>query len=128
MRIYLPVAVVLVSLLVYTIGCGSKNVVKKGDTFEVLIELTEVADIQSNDAYADEFTCTIPKGALLEALNNSASGFFECRPVSVQGKSGDDFILNTFVPEYVRNKESFKNFTITLSIEYIGSKVKKVKK
>jgi hypothetical protein len=126
MRCFIPVIPVALCFLICFTKCSKKEIVSKGDSFIALMELTEVADIQGAQNYTDEFTGIIPKGTILRALSNSNAGFFECRPVEINGKSGEEYILSTFVPEFIRNKESFKNFSITLSIEYIGTKIKKV--
>lgn len=121
--------ILMLSLFVLFTGCGSDGEVKKGDRFEVLESLREAADIQGSLEYSEGFTCNIPKGTILEAIHSSASsGFIECRPVKVNGKTEDEYILTTLVPEVVRRKEGFETFSITLRVEYIGTKIKKVNK
>ena len=79
--------IMILPALVFFLNCGSGTSVKKGDRFETLVELQEAADIQGDMEYSDGFTCTIPKGTVLEALFPvSSSGFFECKPVVVDGK------------------------------------------
>ncbi len=118
--------IIILSLLLLFLACGSGTTVKKGDRFETLVELQEAADIQGDLEYSDGFTCTIPKGTVLVAIYSaSSSGFFECKPVVVNGNTDSEYILNTLVPEVVRNKPGFEGFSLTLSSEYIGSKIKK---
>ncbi len=120
--------ILILSLIVIFLGCGSDSGVKKGDRFEVLVELQEAADIQGSTEYSDGFTCTIPKGTVLVAIySSSSSGFFECKPVVVNANTDDDYILETLVPGVIRNKPGFEDFSLTLSTEYIGTKIKKMK-
>ncbi len=80
------------------LNCSSGDAVKKGDRFEALVELQEVADIQGDLEYSDGFTCTIPKGAVLVALYPASSGFFECKPVVVNASTNTEEILALLVP------------------------------
>lgn len=108
--------------------CSSASTVEKGERFEVLVDLKEAADIQGSQEYSDGFTCIIPKGAILEVLYpSSSSGFFECRPVMVDGNSAEGYIIENLVPEVVRRRPGFENFSVSLSMDYIGKKIKKVK-
>ncbi len=119
--------IIILPLLLLFLDCGSSASVKKGDRFETLVELQEAADIQGDMEYSDGFTCTIPKGTVLVAIYQaSSSGFFECKPVVVNGNTDSEYILNILVPEMVRNKLGFEDFSLTLSSEYIGSKIKKI--
>lgn len=119
--------IIILPFLLLFLGCGSGTSVKKGDRFETLVELQEAADIQGDMEYSDGFTCTIPKGTVLVAIYPaSSSGFFECQPIVVNGNTDSEYILNTLVPEVVRNKLGFEDFSLTLSNEYIGSKIKKI--
>lgn len=121
-------AVMTLTVLLFFFSCGSGTSVKKGDRFEVLVELQEAADIQGQNEYSDGFTCTIPKGTVLEALfPASSSGFFECKPVVLNGNTGSQYIIETLVPIAVRNKAGFQDFSLTLSVEYIGTKIKRIK-
>jgi len=117
----------ILPLLVLVLGCGTGSSVKKGDRFETLVELKEAADIQGSMEYSDGFTCNIPKGTVLEVLYPpSSSGFFECKPVVVNANTSEQYILETLVPEVVRRQPGFEDFTLTLSFEYIGKKIKKM--
>ena len=126
---YIRAAVIMtISFFLFFFSCGSGTSVKKGDRFEALVELQEAADIQGQTEYSDGFTCTIPKGTVLVALfPASSSGFFECKPVVVNGNTGTEYIIETLVPTVVRNKPGFQDFSLTLSAEYIGTKIQKIK-
>ncbi len=122
------VLIFILPLLVFLLGCGSGSSIKKGDKFETLVELKEAADIQGSMEYSDAFTCNIPKGTVLEVLYPpSSSGFFECKPVIVNGNTSAQYIQETLVPEVVRRKPGFEDFTLTLNVEYVGTKIKKMK-
>ena len=118
----------ILPVLILFLVCGSGSTVKKGDRFEALVDLKEAADIKGSEEYSDGFTCIIPKGSIIEALySSSSSGFFECRLVMVNGNSNDGYIIETLVPEVVRRRPGFETFSVSLSLEYIGKKLKKVK-
>ncbi len=115
-------------VLILFLACGSGTTVKKGDRFEVLVDLKEAADIQGSEEYSDGFTCIIQKGTIIEALySSSSSGFFECRPVMVDGNSSEGYIIETLVPEVVRRRPGFETFSLSLSLDYIGKKLRKAK-
>jgi hypothetical protein len=69
----------------------------------------------------------IPKGTILEALNPSGfSGSFEGMPVMVNGESGEEYIIETLVPEVISRKIGFKKFSVSLNKDLIGEKLKKL--
>ncbi len=118
--------IVLLPYVLLFLSCGSGDAIKKGDRFEALVELQEVADIQGDMEYSDGFTCTIPTGTVLVALYPASSGFFECKPVVVNATTNTEEIQKLLVPEMVRKKSGFKDFSLTLSVEYIGTKIKRM--
>lgn len=119
--------IVLLSCVLLFLGCGPDNSIKKGDRFEVLEELQEVADIQGDLEYSDGFTCTIPEGTILQAVYPaSSSGFFECKPIMVNTNSNPKQIDELLVPGIVRNKDGYGGFSLTLSVGYLGTKIKKI--
>ena len=116
----------ILPVLILFLVCGSGSTVKKGDRFEVLVDLKEAADIQGSEEYSDGFTCILPKGTIIEVLYSS-SGFYECRPVMVDGNSNEGYIIETLVPEVVRRRPGFENFSVSVSKEHVGKNLKKVK-
>ena len=115
----------ILPLLILFLSCGFGSAVKKSDRFEVLVDLKEAADIQGSEEYTDGFTCILPKGTILEVLYSS-SGSIECRPVMVDGNSNEGYIIETLVPEVVRRRPGFEHFSVSVSKEYIGKKLKKL--
>ena len=118
----------ILPIIILFLSCGSGSSVKKGDRFEVLVDLKEAADIQGSQEYSDGFTCHIPKGTILEALVPiNSPDFFECQPVVVNGNSDKFYIITTLVSEAALGKEGFESFSFTLPLDYIGTKLKRVK-
>jgi len=115
--------------LVCILGCGDDIRIKKGDRFEVVADLREAADIQGSEEFTDGFECSIPAGAVLEALYNysTSAQFFECRVVLVRGNENEDYIMETLAPDGIRNREGFETFSVTLPIGYLGTKLKKTR-
>ena len=116
-----------VLLLLFVVGCGSSTSIKKGDKFEVLETLSEVAAIQSSSGFEESFTCQIPKGSILQAeYNVNSSGFFECKIIALGEITDDIKIQEALVPNSIMNKEGYRGFTVTFSKEYTDTKLKKL--
>ncbi len=119
--------ILLLPCVLLFLGCGPGDSIKKSDRFRVLEELQEVADIQGDLEYSDGFTCTIPKGTILQAIYPaSSSGFFECKPIMVNAISNSKEIDELLVPGIVRNKPGYAGFSLTLSVGYLGTKIERV--
>ena len=116
--------------LLFMMNCGEDIRIKKGEKFEVVNDLREAADIQGSEEYADGFQCNIPKGTILEALYNysTSASFFECRVIQVNGNANEDYIMETLAPDVIRKREGFETFSLTLPVDYIGTKIKKLNK
>lgn len=118
----------ILPLLILFLGCGFGSKVKKGERFEALVDFKVEANIQGIEGYSDGFKCHIPAGTILEALDPiNSPDFFECQPVVVNGNSDKFYIITTLVSEAALGKEGFESFSFTLPLDYIGTKLKRVK-
>ena len=121
------VSTVLAIAMVLLVGCGSGKGVKKGDRFEVLEPLREQATTQWEEPYSDGFVCHVPAGTILEATYSSTPGakVFECKPIKVPGME-DPEATRSMVPQAIREKEGYLGFSLSLSIDLIGAKLRKL--
>jgi hypothetical protein len=118
--------------LMFAVGCGGGGGlgVKGGDKLEVTQTLdrerleTIYGNAKSPD-HTDGDLITIPEGTVLEVFvtPKSDAKIIEVKPV----KSGDvtdaDSLLALFVPERFRTPD-FTDYTISIKVEYLGTKVK----
>jgi hypothetical protein len=130
MKILKPV-ILITTLNLFCFGCGTKQPgVKKGDRIVVKEELPkETAETQWEDNYIDGFTAAIPRGTVLEVLFTPKIGaaLFECIPVEIGDKKDPESVEKLIVPEAIRTKEGYKNFSFSIKTSYIGSKVSLMK-
>ncbi len=114
--------------MVVVIACSSTESVKREDMFVVSEQLRETATVQMGSDN-DGFTKFIPEGTKLKAVFSTtpAASYFECVPVEVNGQDDPDYIETFFVPESMRMSEEYQGFTFSLPVEYIGSKIKRIK-
>ncbi|MCX7726284.1 MAG: hypothetical protein N2053_05495 [Chitinispirillaceae bacterium] len=125
------IGIFLAMSFLLVIGCGSssdKSGLKKGDVLETLEELRERGEVQLADSYNEGFSVILPKGSKLKVLYTPSPtvGVFECVPIEINGVTDPDEIETMLIPERIRVKEEYKEFSITLKKEYVGTKLKKI--
>lgn len=110
-------------------GCSSKTSVKKGDQFIVQEEMRENAEIRL-DGYVDGVKVTLPEGTTLEVLYTppSSGNYMECIPVVLNENKDPEEIESILIPERFLLKEGYNGYSLAIKREYIGTKIKKVKK
>jgi len=111
-------------------GCGSNDEIKKGDRLSVeeTLEREKIETLWEDASYSDAFNNDIPKGTILEVSFQPRTGskVIECTPVEVNGVKDADSVEALLVPENIRNKDGYKGYTISIKLDYIGKKVKKL--
>ncbi len=126
MKILKPV-IFFTTLSLIVIGCGSKQPnIKKGDKLVVKEELPrETAETQWEDNYTDGFTAAIPAGTVLEVLFTPKMGaaIVECIPVEIGDKKDPESVEEFIVPESIRSKEGYKNYSFSIKTADIGTKI-----
>jgi len=129
--------------LVFSIGCsgdGNKLNLKEGDKWVATETLDRInfeasyGDNAKSPDHTDVGFTEIPEGTVLEVYVKPRAGIksVEVKPVKTKdGVTDADQLTEIFVPERYRRPpekptDTFMFYTISLPVEYFGSKVKKV--
>ncbi len=117
-----------IACLLLLFSCGRSVRVSKGDQFEVLEDLREVATVQMDRKHSDGFTCIIPKGSIITVVTTPAAtvSFFDIEPTQVSGLTDRKAIEERLVPPHLRNREEYETFFISVPLSYLGTKLKKL--